>query len=84
MRVSFPFKVNIEQLPRDRLRERSADPPAVNRLIYEKEDFMNKKSFTEKAWEWAMNNTTVSACLFTLALGLAFGLVCTILDMMLC
>ena len=43
-----------------------------------------KKTVIEKIWAWAMNNVTVSACLFTLAIGLAIGVVCCLLDAVFC
>ena len=43
-----------------------------------------KKTVIEKIWAWAMDNTTVSACLFTLAIGLAIGAVCCLLDAAFC
>lgn len=43
-----------------------------------------KKTVIEKVWAWAMNNVTVSASLFTLAIGLAIGAVCAMLDAAFC
>lgn len=43
-----------------------------------------KKTVIEKVWALAMNNVTVSACLFTLAIGLAIGAVCVLLDSLFC
>lgn len=42
------------------------------------------KSLVEKVWDWAMNNVTVSACMGTLAVGLAIGGVCSLLEAALC
>ena len=43
-----------------------------------------KKTVIEKICALAMNNVTVSACLFTLAIGLAIGAVCCLLDAVFC
>lgn len=40
-------------------------------------------SFVDKIWTWAMNNTTVSASVGTLVLGLFVGGVCVALDKLL-
>ena len=45
---------------------------------------MKKTEIVDKIWNWAMNNTTVSASLFTLALGLAIGGLCALAEAILC
>lgn len=43
-----------------------------------------KRTVIEKVWALVMRNVTVSACLFTLAIGLAIGAVCALLDAAFC
>ena len=45
---------------------------------------MKKSDIIDKIWNWAMNNTTVSACLFTLAIGLVIGGLCTLAEAIFC
>ena len=45
---------------------------------------MKKHDVANKIWNWAMNNITVSACLFTLAIGLAIGGLCALAEAVFC